>query len=210
MHPGLEDRARDTGKAGQHILAERARGGVGPIITGGYAPNRTGLAAAARRGDAFRRPMRRQPRRITTAVARRGGRQDRAADPARRALRAAHHPLSVSASSIKAPINPFSAPRRCVMCPGTISDFVARHCWPATPGTTAWRSSGSEGYLLNQFLAPRTNKRRDEWGRTPRSAAASPCRDRAPGSRGGRVRIFILVYRISVADYPRRGRPDLG
>jgi NADH:flavin oxidoreductase / NADH oxidase family len=83
MHTGLEDRARDTDRLAEYF-AERARGGVGLIITGGYAPNRTGWllpfsAQMLSPSDA------RRHRRMTGTGARRG-RQDPVADPARGSL----------------------------------------------------------------------------------------------------------------------------
>ncbi|WP_395310435.1 NADPH-dependent 2,4-dienoyl-CoA reductase [Mycobacterium sp. AMU20-3851] len=199
MHTGLEDRARDTGKLAAYF-AERARGGVGLIITGGYAPNRTGwlLPLAA---EMLSAADARRHRRITTAVHDEGG---KIALQILHAGRYAYHPLSVSASSIKAPINPFR-PRALRDVSGTISDFVRAALLARDAGYDGVEIMGSEGYLLNQFLAPRTNKRRDEWGGTPEK------RRRFPVEIVRRVREavgpdFILVYRISVADYVEDGQ----
>ncbi len=102
MHTGLEDRARNTGRLAEYF-AERARGGVGLIITGGYAPNRTGwlLPFAS---DLTSSAQARRHRTITKAVHDAGG---KILLQILHAGRYAYHPLSVSASSIKAPINPF-------------------------------------------------------------------------------------------------------
>lgn len=199
MHTGLEDRARDTGKLAAYF-AERARGGVGLIITGGYAPNRTGwllpfAAEMLSAGDA------RRHRRITAAV------HDEGAKIALQLLHAgryAYHPLSVSASSIKAPINPFR-PRALRDVEGTIDDFVRAALLARAGGYDGVEIMGSEGYLLNQFLAPRTNKRDDAWGGTPEK------RRRFPVEIVRRVREavgadFIIIYRISVADYVEDGQ----
>ena len=102
MHTGLEDRARDTDRLAAYF-AERARGGVGLIITGGYAPNRTGwllpfASEMVSSSDA------RRHRRITDAVHDAGG---KILLQILHAGRYAYHPFSVSASAIKAPINPF-------------------------------------------------------------------------------------------------------
>ena len=102
MHTGLEDRARDTDRLAEYF-AERARGGVGLIITGGYAPNRTGwllpfAAQMTSSSDA------RRHRRITDPVDDAGG---KILLQILHAGRYAYHPFSVSASAIKAPINPF-------------------------------------------------------------------------------------------------------
>ena len=199
MHTGLEDRARDTDKLAAYF-AERARGGVGLIITGGYAPNRTGwllpFAAEMRSASDARRH-----RRITTAVHDEGG---KIALQLLHAGRYAYHPLSVSASSIKAPINPFR-PRALRDVEGTIDDFVRAALLARSAGYDGVEIMGSEGYLLNQFLAPRTNKRTDAWGGTPEK------RRRFPVEIVRRVREavgtdFIIVYRISLADYVEDGQ----
>ncbi|MGB6053244.1 MAG: NADPH-dependent 2,4-dienoyl-CoA reductase, partial [Rhodococcus sp. (in: high G+C Gram-positive bacteria)] len=106
IHTGLEDRAWNTGRLAAYF-AERARGGVALIITGGYAPNRTGwlLPFGAKLTN---RIEARRHRRITEAVHREGG---KIALQILHAGRYSYQPLSVSASSIKAPINPFR-PRR--------------------------------------------------------------------------------------------------
>ncbi len=199
MHTGLEDRARDTDKLAAYF-AERARGGVGLIITGGYAPNRTGwlLPFAA---EMLSAADARRHRTITRAVHDEGG---KIALQLLHAGRYAYHPLSVSASSIKAPINPFR-PRALRDVSGTISDFVRAALLARDAGYDGVEIMGSEGYLLNQFLAPRTNKRKDGWGGTPEK------RRRFPVEIVRRVREavgpdFIIVYRISVADYVEDGQ----
>ncbi len=199
MHTGLEDRARDTDKLAAYF-AERARGGVGLIITGGYAPNRTGwlLPFAA---EMLSSADARRHRRIAAAV------HDEGAKIALQLLHAgryAYHPLSVSASSIKAPINPFR-PRTLRDVTGTIDDFVRAALLARSAGYDGVEIMGSEGYLLNQFLAPRTNKRTDAWGGTPEK------RRRFPVEIVRRVREavgadFIIVYRISLADYVEDGQ----
>ncbi|MGU3497417.1 FAD-dependent oxidoreductase [Mycobacterium sp. C31M] len=199
MHTGLEDRARDTDKLAAYF-AERARGGVGLIITGGYAPNRTGWLlpfAAEMRSEADAR----RHRRITAAVHDEGG---RIALQLLHAGRYAYHPFSVSASSIKAPINPFR-PRALRDVDGTIDDFVRAALLARAGGYDGVEIMGSEGYLLNQFLAPRTNKRTDDWGGTPEK------RRRFPVEIVRRVREavgpdFIVIYRLSMADFVEDGQ----
>ncbi len=199
MHTGLEDRARDTDKLAAYF-AERARGGVGLIITGGYAPNRTGWLlpfAAEMRTPADAR----RHRRITAAVHAEGA---KIALQILHAGRYAYHPLSVSASSIKAPINPFR-PRALRDVDGTIDDFVRAAQLARDAGYDGVEIMGSEGYLLNQFLAPRTNTRRDEWGGTPEKRRRFPVEivRRVREAVGGD---FIIVYRISLADYVEDGQ----
>lgn len=199
MHTGLEDRARDTDRLAAYF-AERARGGVGLIITGGYAPNRTGwlLPFAA---EMLSASDARRHRRITAAVHDEGG---KIALQLLHAGRYAYHPLSVSASSIKAPINPFR-PRALRDVEGTVDDFVRAALLARSAGYDGVEIMGSEGYLVNQFLAPRTNKRNDAWGGTPQK------RRRFPVEIVRRVREavgadFIIVYRISLADYVEDGQ----
>ncbi|WP_370333447.1 FAD-dependent oxidoreductase [Mycolicibacterium hippocampi] len=199
MHTGLEDRARDTDRLAEYF-AERARGGVGLIITGGYAPNRTGwlLPFAAQMVSAADA---RRHRRITSAV------HDADAKILLQLLHAgryAYHPFSVSASPIKAPNNPFR-PRRLRNVEKTIDDFVRSAVLAAKAGYDGVEIMGSEGYLLNQFLAPRTNKRTDDWGGTPEK------RRRMPVEVVRRTRTavgpdFIICYRLSMADYVEEGQ----
>jgi 2,4-dienoyl-CoA reductase (NADPH2) len=201
MHTGLEDRARDTGRLAAYF-AERARGGVGLIITGGYAPNRTGwlLPFAARMSSPSHA---RRHRQITRAVHDEGG---KILLQILHAGRYAYHPLSVSASSIKAPINPFR-PRALSArgVEGTIGDFVRCALLAREAGYDGVEIMGSEGYLLNQFLAPRTNERIDDWGGT------SARRRRLPVEIVRRTREsvgsdFIVCYRMSMADYVPDGQ----
>ncbi|WP_141870089.1 NADPH-dependent 2,4-dienoyl-CoA reductase [Arthrobacter sp. SLBN-53] len=199
MHTGLEDRARDTDRLAAYF-AERARGGVALIITGGYAPNRTGwllpLAAEMRSESDARRH-----RKITAAVHAEGG---KIALQILHAGRYAYHPLSVSASSIKAPINPFR-PRALRNVEGTIDDFVRAALLARSAGYDGVEIMGSEGYLINQFLAPRTNKRTDAWGGTPekRRRFAVEIVRRVRQAVGAD---FIIVYRLSMADYVSDGQ----
>src|SRR5712671_4644477 len=170
MHTGLEDRAWDTNKLAAYF-AERAHGGVGLIVTGGYAPNRTGwlLPFAS---ELVSSAEARRHRRITRAV------HDSGAKILLQILHAgryAYHPLSVSASSIKSPINPFRP--RALSASGvrsTIDDFA--HCAQLAreAGYDGVEIMGSEGYLINQFLAPRTNNRSDAWGGTPEKRRRMP------------------------------------
>jgi 2,4-dienoyl-CoA reductase (NADPH2) len=201
MHTGLEDRSRDIDRLAEYF-AERARGGVGLIITGGYAPNRSGWLL----------PFASQL--VTSAEARRHVRVTDAVHAADgkillqvlHAGRYAYHPFSVSASSIKASINPF-LPRRLSArgVTSTINDFARCARLARDAGYDGVEIMGSEGYLLNQFLAPCTNKRTDEWGGTPekrRRFAVEIVRV----SRAAVGPDFIICYRMSMADYVEDGQ----
>ena len=199
MHTGLEDRARDTDRLAAYF-AERARGGVGLIITGGYAPNRTGwlLPFAA---EMLSSSDARRHRRITAAVHDEGG---KILLQILHAGRYAYHPLSVSASSIKAPINPFR-PRRLRNVDGTVDDFVRCALLAREAGYDGVEIMGSEGYLLNQFLAPRTNKRTDAWGGTAEKRRRLPV-EIVRRTRDAVGRDFVICYRMSMADYVADGQ----
>jgi 2,4-dienoyl-CoA reductase (NADPH2) len=199
MHTGLEDRAHDTGRLAAYF-AERARGGVGLIITGGYAPNRTGwlLPFAAQMlssSDA------RRHRRITQPVHDEGG---KILLQVLHAGRYAYHPFSVSASSIKAPINPFR-PRALRDVNGTIDDFARCAALAREAGYDGVEIMGSEGYLLNQFLAPRTNKRTDAWGGSQENRRRFPV-EIVRRTRAAVGDDFIICYRMSMADYVEDGQ----
>ncbi|MCH9708328.1 MAG: NADPH-dependent 2,4-dienoyl-CoA reductase [Actinomycetia bacterium] len=199
MHTGLEDRARDTDRLAEYF-AERARGGVGLIITGGYAPNRTGwllpFAAQMTSGSDARRH-----RRITSAVHDADG---KILLQILHAGRYAYHPLSVSASSIKARNNPFR-PRPLRDVDGTINDFTRSAVLARDAGYDGVEIMGSEGYLLNQFLAPRTNKRTDAWGGTPEKRRRMPV-EIVRRTRAAVGPDFIICYRLSMADYVEDGQ----
>ncbi|MGH3864015.1 FAD-dependent oxidoreductase [Actinokineospora sp.] len=201
MHTGLEDRAADVPKLAAYF-AERARGGVGLIITGGYAPNRTGWLKPFASKLTTDAEVRRH-REITKAVHEEGG---KIALQILHAGRYAYHPFSASASAIKAPINPFRP--RALSDRGVraqIRDFVNCAVLAKEAGYDGVEIMGSEGYFINQFLAPRTNKRTDQWGGSPenrrRLAVEIVRRTRqAVGTD------FIIVYRLSMAEFVEDGQ----
>jgi 2,4-dienoyl-CoA reductase (NADPH2) len=199
MHTGLEDRAGDTDRLAAYF-AERARGGVGLIITGGYAPNRTGwlLPFASQMVSSSEA---RRHRRITDAVHGEGG---KILLQILHAGRYAYHPFSVSASGIKAPINPFK-PRALRNVDGTVGDFARCAELAREAGYDGVEIMGSEGYLVNQFLAPRTNKRTDEWGGSPENRRRFPV-EIVRRSRSAVGSNFIICYRMSMADYVEDGQ----
>ncbi|PPI92104.1 NADPH-dependent 2,4-dienoyl-CoA reductase [Nocardia nova] len=203
MHTGLEDRAWDTNRLAAYF-AERARGGVGLIITGGYAPNREGWllplgAKLTNKTEAYRH------RAITRAVHAEGG---KIALQILHAGRYAYVPFSVSASSIKAPINPFR-PRK-LSDKGverTIEDYVRCARLAKFAGYDGVEIMGGEGYLINQFLAPRTNKRTDRWG------GSAENRRRFPLEIVRRIRAavgadFVIVFRLSMAEFVEHGQTE--
>ncbi|AZI63029.1 NADPH-dependent 2,4-dienoyl-CoA reductase [Rhodococcus qingshengii] len=201
IHTGLEDRAKDTDRLAEYF-AERARGGVGLIITGGYAPNRTGwlLPFGAKLTN---RIEARRHRRITKAVHDAGG---KIAMQILHAGRYSYQPFSVSASSIKAPINPFR-PRKLTGrgVRWQIRNYVRCARLAKSAGYDGVEIMGGEGYFINQFLCERTNKRTDQWGGSSenrRRMAVEIVRRtrRAVGPN------FIIVFRLSMADLVEGGQ----
>src|SRR5450830_1215754 len=148
MHTGLEDRFYHYGKLAA-FYRERAKGGVGLIVTGGISPNREGWllpfgGTLNFAGDVINH------RKVTRAVHEEGG---KIVMQILHAGRYGYQPLVVSASAIKSPISPFK-PRA-----------LSERCIERTiAGYDGVEIMGSEGYLLNQFLCARTNHRSDRWG----------------------------------------------
>jgi 2,4-dienoyl-CoA reductase (NADPH2) len=201
MHVGLEDRPKHARRLAE-FYAERARGGVGLIVTGGFGVNRAGWLLPFAGKLTTAREARRH-RVITDAVRDSGG---RIALQLLHAGRYAYHPLAVSASRTKSPITPFTA--RALTGRGvrrTIDAFARSAALARTAGYDGVEIMGSEGYLINQFLAPRTNRRTDEWGGTPEK------RRRFAVEVVRRVRAavgpdFILIYRLSMLDLVEDGQ----
>ncbi len=201
MHTGLEDRASHVPRLAAYF-AERARGGVGLIITGGYAPNMAGWLYPLAGKLTTQREVRRH-RQITDAVHREGG---RIALQILHAGRYAYHPMSVSASRIKAPINPFRP--RALSSRGvrsTISDFARAARLAREAAYDGVEVMGSEGYLINQFLAPRTNRRTDEWGGTAENRRRFPV-EVVRAIREAVGPDFIVAHRLSVVDLVEDGQ----
>ncbi|MEU7783846.1 NADPH-dependent 2,4-dienoyl-CoA reductase [Amycolatopsis sp. NPDC049159] len=201
MHTGLEDKAAHFPELAEYY-AERARGGVGLIVTGGFAPNRTGwlLPLASKLTTSAEAKQHRQ---LTAPVHEAGG---KIALQVLHAGRYAYHPLSVSASSIKAPINPFRP--RALTGHGVrkqIDAFAECAALAREAGYDGVEIMGSEGYLINQFLAERTNKRTDAWGGTPekRRRFAVEIVKRTREKAGAD---FIIVYRLSMLDLVAGGQ----
>jgi 2,4-dienoyl-CoA reductase (NADPH2) len=200
MHTGLEDRFFHYGKLAAYF-AERARGGVGLIVTGGIAPNRRGwlLPAAGTlntRGDVFNH------RRVTRAVHAHGG---KIAMQILHAGRYAYHPLQASASRVKSPINPFTPwAMSSSQIRETIDDYARCASLAKEAGYDGVEIMGSEGYLLNQFLCRRVNRRTDEWGgpienRMRLAVEIVRAVRRAAGPD------FLLMFRLSLLDLVEGG-----
>lgn len=195
MHTGLEDRRRNFPRLASYF-AERARGGVGLIVTGGFAPNVAGWVSPFA-GRLTTAGAARDHRVITDAV---HAEQGKIALQILHAGRYGYHPLAVSASRVKSPISPFTP--RALSSRGVeqqIRAFVRCAQLSREAGYDGVEVMGSEGYFINQFLVGHVNRRKDEWGGDYAN------RMRLPLEIVSRIRAavghdFIIIYRISLLD----------
>ena len=200
MHTGLEEAPDGFNKLAAYYAA-RARGGVGLIVTGGIAPNFAGRVEP--RASQLSFPWQVAKHRIVTdAVHAAGG---KIAMQILHAGRYAYHPLSVAPSSLKAPISPFR-PRALTQwgVRRTIAAYARCAKLAQRAGYDGVEIMGSEGYLINQFIAPQTNHRGDEWG------GSFLNRIRFPVAIVRRTREavgpnFIIIYRLSMLDLVEGG-----
>ena len=197
MHTGLEGVTDAAGfERMARFYAARAHGGAGLIVTGGFGPNPAGRLAAT--DLAFDKPEMVPLHRIVTAAVHDAG----AAIVLQivHAGRYGYHGDSVAPSPIKSPINK-TAPREldAAGIEQTIADYVACARLARDAGYDGVEVMGSEGYIISQFLAPRTNKRTDEWGGSldnrARFVLAIIAKIRAALGPG-----FLIVFRHSVLD----------
>ena len=195
MHTGLEDRAADFPKLAAYF-AERAAGGTGLIVTGGFSPNLVGWLKpfASRMSMPWHVKRHRQ---VTSAVHAHDG---KICMQLLHAGRYAYHPLSVAPSKLKAPINPFTP--RALSAAGIerhIRDFATAAKLARDAGYDGVEIMGSEGYLLNEFTAARTNTRSDAWGgdATKRMRFAVEIVRQVREACGPD---FIVIYRLSMLD----------
>ncbi|MFJ3222215.1 FAD-dependent oxidoreductase [Streptomyces sp. NPDC086783] len=195
MHVGLEEAERGFERMAE-FYATRARGGVGLIVTGGIAPNDAGRpyeggAKLTTEAEAE------QHAEITSAVHREGG---RIALQILHFGRYAYHQDLVAPSALQAPISPF--PPHALTdaeVEQTIDDYARAARLARRAGYDGVEIMGSEGYLINEFIAARTNRREDRWGGSYEN------RMRFPVEIVRRVREavgddFIIIYRLSMLD----------
>ncbi|MCY7395640.1 MAG: NADPH-dependent 2,4-dienoyl-CoA reductase [Nocardioides sp.] len=201
MHTGLEDSNRHLDELAAYV-AERARGGVGLIVTGGYSPNKRGWLKPFA-SELSTRAHASKHRQVTGAVHDEGG---AIALQVLHAGRYGYTPFSVSASATKSPITPFRPSALSTKAVDqTASDFAASVALAVRAGYDAVEIMGSEGYLINQFLAARTNDRDDLWG------GSATARMRFPVEVVRRSRELVgpglpIVYRISLIDLVEGGQ----
>ncbi len=201
MHTGLEDKAADYDRLAAYF-AERARGGVGLMVTGGISPSIRGWLKPF--GGRLSMPWHvARHRKVTRAVHAEGG---RICMQILHPGRYAYHPFAVAPSAIKAPITPFKP--KALSSRGveqTIKDFVRCAQLAQRAGYDGVEVMGSEGYLINQFLAARTNKRDDEWGGDAQRRMRFPIEI----VRRMREKVgpdFIIIYRLSMLDLVEGGQ----
>lgn len=200
MHVGLEEVENGFERMAA-FYAERARGDVGLIVTGGIAPNDRARPMAG--GAMLTTEAEAEHHRIVTDAVH--------AEDGKIAMQILHfgrysyQPNLVAPSAIKAPINPF-VPHELTgdEVEQTIADFVNCAALAQKAGYDGVEIMGSEGYLINEFIAARTNQRTDEWG------GAYENRIRFPLEIVRRVRErvgenFIIIYRLSMLDLVEGG-----
>lgn len=200
MHTGLEE-TRNGHKKMAAYFAERARGGVGLIVTGGIAPDRAGWVGPfssklTTKKEADRHKV------VTSAVHQEGG---KICLQILHTGRYGYHPFNVAPSKIQSPITPFKP--KALTESGiekTIQNFVRCASLAQYAGYDGVEIMGSEGYLINQFIARRTNKRTDSWGGSYEN------RIKFPLEIVRRVRKevgtdFIIIFRLSMLDLVDEG-----
>jgi 2,4-dienoyl-CoA reductase (NADPH2) len=202
MHTGLEDKASDYDKLAA-FFAERARGGVGLIVTGGIAPNLQGWLKPMSGTMSMPWHVARH-RKVTRAVHAEGG---KICMQILHAGRYAYQPFSVAPSKIKSPITPFTP--RALSAGGverSIDAFVRSAKLARDAGYDGVEVMGSEGYLINQFLTPRTNKRTDRWGGSAENRMRFPI-EIVRRMREAVGKDFIIIYRLSMLDLVDDAQP---
>ena len=194
MHTNLEEHG-DWNRVAE-FYAERARGGVGLMVTGGMAPNREGGVFPGAAGLFGPEDM--ANHRLVTARVRAAG--GRIAMQILHAGRYAYGADCVSASAVKSPISPF-APRALdeAGIEKQIADIATAAARAREAGYDGVEVMGSEGYLLNQFLARHVNRRSDRWGGSyeNRMRLALEVMRRVRAAVGAD---FIVIFRISLID----------
>ncbi|MGF1754408.1 NADPH-dependent 2,4-dienoyl-CoA reductase [Vibrio makurazakiensis] len=200
MHTGLEEQ-----KEGLHKLAafyeERAKGGVGLIVTGGFSPNLRGRLTPF--SAEFSKVKHAKAHKVVTeSVHKHGG---KIALQLLHAGRYAMHPFAQSASGIKAPIAKFApsemSPRQIKK---TINSFANSAELAQLAGYDGVEIMGSEGYLINQFICKRTNMRYDEWGGSYEKRMRFPL-EIVKSIREAVGKEFIIIFRLSMLDLVEQG-----
>ena len=200
MHTGLEDIGNSHDRMAA-FYAARARGGVGLIVTGGFAPNQDsivmqGASILNNEAEALKHRV------ITEAVHKHGG---KICVQVLHTGRYAYHKRPVAPSAIRAPINP-ATPHALTEeeIQATIADYAQCAAMCQFANYDGVEIMGSEGYLINEFLAPQTNHRDDRWG----GSLENRMRFGLEVIRAVRARVgpnFIIIFRLSMLDLVEGG-----
>ncbi|UAA40442.1 NADPH-dependent 2,4-dienoyl-CoA reductase [Paraneptunicella aestuarii] len=200
MHIGLEEEKDGDAKLAA-FYAERAAGGAGLIVTGGVSPNYSGWVSPFS-SRMTRKSHARKHEIVTNAVHEHGG---KICMQILHTGRYGYHPLIVAPTAIKAPINPMkprALSRRGIK--STIKDYARCAKLAQLAGYDGVEIMGSEGYLINQFLCPRTNQRDDEWGGSFENRARFAV-EIAKSVREAVGEKFIIIFRVSMLDLVEGG-----
>ncbi len=204
MHTGLEEGWHNR-KRLRAFYEARAKGGTAMLITGGYSPNLRGKLTPISSSfnsyyDVFKH------RAYTDAVHKHGG---KICLQLLHAGRYAYHPFNQAPSAIKAPINPYKPKAMSLSSiKKTIKDFAHSAYMAEKAGYDGVEVMGSEGYLINEFMAPHTNKREDEFG----GSLENRMRLALEIVKAVRAKVseqFLIIFRLSVIDLiPNGSTPD--
>ncbi|MBB1312472.1 NADPH-dependent 2,4-dienoyl-CoA reductase [Aliivibrio sp. SR45-2] len=200
MHTGLEE-SNDGFKKLSSFYAARAKGGVGLIVTGGFAPNFRGrLTPFSAQFSSARAAEKHKA--LTSAVHDNGG---KIALQLLHAGRYAMHPLALSASDIRSPIGMFTPSQMSDrQIHKTIGDFANSAHYAKQANYDGIEVMGSEGYLINQFICARTNMRYDDWGGNYHNRMRFPLEIiKAIREKVGAD--FIIIFRLSMLDLVEQG-----
>ncbi|AOW18848.1 NADPH-dependent 2,4-dienoyl-CoA reductase [Polaribacter vadi] len=200
MHTGLEEEKNGYEKMAVYF-AERAKGGVGLIVTGGIAPNIQGWTAPFSARLSSKKQIRNHQK-VTKAVHEAGG---KICMQILHSGRYGYHPFNVGASTIKSPITPFTPFKlKSSGIKRTIRDFVNCAKLAKDSNYDGVEIMGSEGYLINQFIVKRTNNRTDTYGGSYENRMRLPI-ELVKQTRAAVGKDFIIIYRLSMLDLVEKG-----
>lgn len=200
MHTGLEEEKNGFEKIACYY-AERAKGGVGLIVTGGISPSIQGWTSPFSARMTTKKHARKH-KLITDAVHKEGG---KICMQILHAGRYGYHPFIAAPSKIKSPItpfNPFKLKKSGIK--RTIRDFVNTAKLSQDAGYDGVEIMGSEGYLINEFITKRTNKRTDNYGGSYENRMRLPI-ELIKQTREAVGTNFIIIYRLSMLDLVEKG-----
>lgn len=200
MHTGLEE-AKDAHKKMAKFYAQRAKGGVGLMVTGGISPNFEGKTQPLASQLSF--PWQVKAHKLITDAVHKY--DSKICMQILHAGRYAYYPLGVTSSTSKSPISPFKA--RGLTWLGikkTKFDFINCAKLAQKAGYDGIEIMGSEGYFLNQFIAPRVNKRTDQYGGSFENRIRLPL-EIVRGIRKACSKEFIIIFRLSMLDLVEDG-----